>query len=168
MAGEDDRLTDPPRAPRIPRRISLYTYQWIGMAVLAALPVLALFGVFGERWRSTHVASGAIEASVTWPTAFRYLMVNAIDVQVRNRSGTAIDTLTIALDTAYANRFSAVTAIPTFSAAYEVGLSAIAPGETRHVRIEIRGEEYWSHSGSLTIATRSDTLIVPLTTMIFP
>jgi hypothetical protein len=76
--------------------------------------------------------------------------------------------VTVTLDTTYAGRFSTVTAIPPFTGQFEIDLPHVAAGETRRVRIEIQAERYWSHSGPLTVATRTDTVRVPLTTLVFP
>ncbi|HEX6306632.1 MAG TPA: hypothetical protein VFZ69_00520 [Longimicrobiales bacterium] len=163
-----DTLPDPPGAPEIRRSVSLYRFQWFGIAVLAAFPVLALLGVFGERWAVAESETGPLQVRVHYPTVFRYKMLNAIDVDVRNTGTAAIDTVTVALDTVYAARFSTVTAVPPFSGPYEVDLPDVRSQESRRVRIEIQAEQYWSHAGALTVATRTDTVRVRLRTMIYP
>lgn len=95
-------------------------------------------------------------------------MLEAIELHVRNRGAQPIDTITVGVDTAYAGRFSTVTAVPPFTGPFEVQLTDIAPQESRRVRIEIQAERYWSHSGTLTVASRADTIRVPLTTMVYP
>ena len=50
-------LPEPPPPPETPRRVKLYVYQWIGLAFLVSLPVLAWAGVFGERWRVERAAT---------------------------------------------------------------------------------------------------------------
>lgn len=168
MSGDVDSLPDPPGPPEIRRKLSLYRFQLIGLPFLVAIPVLALFGVFGERWSTVHDANGALETSVHYPTAFRYKMIDAIDLHVRNRGAAPIDTITVSLDTAYAGRFSTVTAVPPFTGPFEIDLPNVAPRESRRVRIEIQAEQYWSHSGELTITAGADTIRVPLTTLVYP
>ncbi|HEX6133313.1 MAG TPA: hypothetical protein VFZ24_05105 [Longimicrobiales bacterium] len=166
--GGVDSLPDPPGAPRTRRHVSLFGFQWVGVAVLAAFPVLALLGVFGERWATVESTGGPLHVNVRYPTVFRYKMLNAIDLDVRNTGTAVIDTITVALDTVYASRFSTITAVPPFSGPYEVELPAVQPRETRRVRIEIQAERYWVHAGTLTVATRTDTVRVPLRTTIYP
>jgi hypothetical protein len=159
---------DPPEAPDTPRRPRLYRAQWIGLPLIIAFPLLALLGVFGERWHTQRVESGALDVSVRHPTVFRYKMIDAIEVHVRNRGAQPIDTATVSLDTAYAGRFSTVTAIPSFDGAFDIDLAALQPGESRRVRIEIQAERYWTHRGELTVAAGTDTVRAALTTRVFP
>ncbi|MGH7446937.1 MAG: hypothetical protein ACRELT_05225 [Longimicrobiales bacterium] len=148
--------------------MSLYRFQWAALPLLLMIPLLAVFGVFGERWITADAQSGALELTVRYPSAFRYKLLDAIDITVRNRGTATIDTLTLALDTAYASRFSAVAAVPPFTGSFEVQIVDLAAGESRRARIEIQAERYWSHSGQLVAATRSDTARVLLTTMVYP
>jgi hypothetical protein len=150
------------------RRSALYRFQLLGLPFLVAIPVLALFGVFGERWNSVRAESGALAISVRYPAAFRYKMIDAIELHVSNRGAAVIDTVNVALDTAYAGRFSTVTAIPPFNGPFEVDLPALAARESRRVRIEIQAERYWSHTGELTVASRTDTIRIPLRTVVYP
>lgn len=164
----DDSLPDPPAPPEIRRRVSLYSFQWIGLPFLLAIPVLALFGVFGERRNAAHAADGALEVSIEYPAVLRYRMLGAIDLRVRNRSASAIDTVTVALDTAYAARFSNLNAAPPITTAFQIELLDVPPDGTRRVRIELQADRYWSHSGHLTVTTSTDTAGVLLTTMVYP
>lgn len=163
-----DELPDPPRAPSIERGIALSTFQKVGLIVLGLLPLLALGGTFGERWESVNAASGALEVSMRYPTVFRYKTINSFAVQVTNRGNTAVDTVTVALDTAYALRFSTVTAVPPFTGPFEVDLADLQPGQTKLVRIQIQGERYWRHAGELTTSGGPDTVRVPVSTLVFP
>jgi hypothetical protein len=163
-----DNLPDPPGPPEIRRRLSLYRFQLLGLPFLLVIPLLALFGVFGERWTAVNAESGALELSVRYPAVFRYMMIDAVELHVRNRGDTAIDTITVALDTAYATRFSTVSAVPPFTGPFELQLTDVAARASRRVMIEIQAERYWSHSGELTVSSRADTIRIPLTTMVYP
>lgn len=166
--GGVESLPDPPDPPDIRRSVALYRFQWIGLPFLLAIPLLALFGVFGEHRETVTAESGAVALSVRYPATFRYGMLNAIDVDIRNRGSIIIDTLTISLDTTYVTGFSTVTAVPPFTGSYEIDVMHLMAGESRRVRIELQAERYWSHSGRLTAASRVDTVRVPLTTMVYP
>jgi hypothetical protein len=168
MTSAEQSLPDPPGPPEHDGRIRLYRFQLIGLPVLLAIPILALLGLFGERWDSVQARAGALEVSVLYPTAFRYKMIDDIDVYVTNHSDTAVDTVTIALDTAYARMFSTVTAVPPFTGPYEVSLVQLGAGERRSVRIEIQAERYWTHTGVLSVRSAADTARIPLETTVFP
>src|SRR5690606_12259349 len=102
MSGGVDTLPDPPGPPEIRRRLSLYRFQLIGLPFLLIIPLLALAGVFGERRDDAHARDGALEVSARYPSVFRYKMIDAIEVDVRNRGDAVIDSVTVSLDTAYA------------------------------------------------------------------
>ena len=161
-------LPDPPGPPDVRRSVSLPATQWIGIAAFAALPLLALPGLFGERHTTIAAQHGALDVSIRYPTILRYRLLSPIDLHIHNRGRSVLDTVTVALDSAFASRFSAVNAVPPFTGHYDVRLTDLAPRHQRHVRIEIRGERYWKHEGTLTIAARADTVRVPLTTVTFP
>ena len=163
-----DELRDPPDAPSIERGISIAPYQMIGLALLAVLPLLALAGTLGDRWDSRDAAAGSLDVSLRYPTVFRYKTINSFTVHVTNRGATALDTVTVALDTTYALGFSTVTAVPPFTGPFEVDLVELQPGETRLVRIEIQGERYWRRAGELTASSGPDTVRVPVATFVFP
>ena len=158
---------EPPPPPEITRRIKLYPYQWIGLGVLALLPVLAWAGVLGESWRVERGRIGALDVVVSYPSRFRYKQLNQIEVQVRNASAAALDSVRVALDTAFGARFSTVQSLPPLDDAFSLTISTIPAQQTRLAVIEIQGERYGRHQGTLTIAA-SDTVRISLSITIFP
>lgn len=162
-------LPEPPPPPDAPRRIRLHPFQWVGVAVLATLPVLALAGTFGESRETTEVSGSEVSAAIRYPTRFRYKQLDQIEVQLRNVSARLIDTVTVSLDTAFATRFSTVRAIPDFARPFDVPVTRLEPGTWRLVIVEIQAERYGSHAGALTISTGgADTLRAPLAIRVFP
>jgi hypothetical protein len=147
----------------------LYRYQWMGLSLLALLPLLALAGAFGERWSALRAANTALEVTVTFPTVFRYKQVNQIQVRVRNRRPAALDTVRIAVDTTYLAGFSTINAMPSFSQPFELTLADIPPGGERLAVIEMQAERYGRFSGSLRVSSGSDApLPLSLNTFIYP
>lgn len=158
-----------PEAPEIDRRLRIPMFRAAGLAVIALVPVLAVIGVFGERWSSESGARGAVAVEVEYPTRYRYKMLNSIAATVTNRSAARIDTITVRLDTSYALRFSTVVFTPPAEEAYAVPLTRIDVGESRLVVIELQAERYGRHAGRLHFeSTSGDTLAIPVHTMIFP
>lgn len=162
-----DPQPEPPPPPRTPRRVRLYAFQWFGIALLAVMPLLAALGQLGETWDEATMSGEVLAVSVRWPTRFRYKQLNSITVQVQNVGAATRDTVTVSLDTALANRFSTVRAIPAFARAYEAELTDLRPGESRLVVMELQAEEYGRHAGALTIAS-GESLRMPLSIRIFP
>lgn len=154
----------PPTAPRL----SFTRKQYLGLPLLAAIPVLTLLGAFGESRASVRAASPALEMTVRYPSRFRYRQVQSLDVTVRNVSQRILDTVTLSLDTAYITRFSSVRIVPAPSDAYVVKLVDVKPMESRLVSAELWGERYGSHEGKITVATHSDTVSTLIRTIVFP
>ncbi len=165
-----DSLPEPTPPPDAERHVRLYRFQWVGVFLLAVFPVLGALGYFGETWADTRAEDGGLAASIRYPDRFRYKELNSLTLQIRNAGESVVDTLTIAQDTALANRFSTVHAIPSFTRAYEVELTAVQPGETRLVVVELQAEEYGRHEGPLTITANGSRtpLRVPLSIVVFP
>ncbi|MGH7480624.1 MAG: hypothetical protein ACRELV_00585 [Longimicrobiales bacterium] len=163
----EHELPEPPPPPDVERRLRLHRHQWIGVPLLALLPILAVAGVFGESWRVEQRANEQLELTLRYPTRYRYKQLNSIELWIRNRSPATIDTVSVAVDTAFGNRFSTVRSIPGFDSPYELSLTRLEPGESRMVVIEIQGEHYGRHSGRLEVHA-ADTLGVTMTTFIFP
>jgi hypothetical protein len=162
-----DSLPDPPDAPDVPPRISLHRSQWILVPLMLSLPLLALLGVFAGRDR-TRAELGPLAVDVRYPTALRYNTFDNIALHVRNRGAISLDTVTIALDSAYTAGFSMVTSIPPFEESFSLALPQLRAGESRLVRIELRAERYWRHHGVLAISAGPDTLRIRLSTFVFP
>lgn len=159
----------PPDPPEIDRRFRLYRYQWIGLPLMMLVPVLALFGVFGQSWDTAAGATAELEMELRYPSRFRYKQLNEMDVYVTNTSGRQLDRVTVAFDTAYINRFSTVTFVPPATGAYEVELTKVEPNERRLIRVELQGEEYWLHRGRIEAwPAGGDTLRLPVRTVVFP
>lgn len=164
-----EKPPEPPPPPEIDRRLRLYPWQWIGLPILVLIPVLALFGVFGHTWAEVRDAGADVEMEIRYPSRFRYKELQAMYVSVRNRSDRVLDTVTVAFDTAYINRFSTVTFKPDISRAYEVELTDLMPGDVRLIMVEIQGEAYWGHHGAISARhSDSDTAEVHVSTFIFP
>lgn len=162
-------LPDAPPAPHAPRRVRLHPFQWVGLALLLAMPVLALAGVFGESWRVEHVRGANIAVQMRYPSRFRYKQLNQIEVQLRNHSASALDTVRVSLDTAFLTRFSTVRALPAFERPFELALSRVEPGASALVIVEIQAERYGTATGTLTVTSGGgDTVRVPLHVRVFP
>jgi hypothetical protein len=162
------RSTQPPKAPPMRRRLSLTSKQWIGLPALAAVPLLAVFGFFGERRAEEHAKSSSIALDVWSPERFRYRQVQSLDITVRNVSRRAIDTLEVSLDTAYMSRFSSVRIQPSPRRTFVVALTDVKPGEARLVSAELWGERYGRHRGRIVAAAGGDTASVWVNTLVFP
>ena len=158
----------PAPAPEIRRRLSFTRKQMAGLPLLVAIPILGLFGVFGESLSDAHAESRSVAMSVRYPTRLRYRQVQPLDIVVRNTSQQLIDTIEVSLDTAYVSRFSGVRIEPAPRSAFVVAVTDVRPGESRLVAAELSAERYGRHPGHIRAATRSDTATVSVRTVVFP
>lgn len=158
----------PPAAPSIIRRIALTRKQWIGIPILAAIPVLTLLGVFGERAATTRASSRSLALVVRYPERFRYRQLQPLHVTIRNVSNRVLDTVWVWLDTSYVSRFSSVRIDPAPRSAFVVPLAMVAPGESRLVAAELWGEQYGVHHGLIMARSTSESVSVAIRTVVFP
>ncbi|MDP9202968.1 MAG: hypothetical protein M3P26_13710 [Gemmatimonadota bacterium] len=158
----------PPRAPSIEPRLELSWKQRIGLPILLAVPILALFGVFGESQDHARATSASLDMTVSYPSRFRYRQVQSLHVTVRNLSPVVADTVAVAFDTAYISQFSSVRFDPAPKSAYTVDLVNVKPSESRLVSVELWGQVYGNHRGTIVARHGTDTVIVHLRTLVFP
>jgi hypothetical protein len=170
LFGERDgpRSIGPLAPPQTRRRIAFTGKQRIGIPILTLIPLLALFGVFGERSTRIEARSASLAVSVQYPVRFRYRQTEPLEIAVRNLSPRVTDTILVSLDTAYLTRFADVRITPEPTSAFMVQLIGVKPGEQRLVVAELQGERYGRHQGSLVISVPNDSIRVTLRTLVFP
>lgn len=156
--------------PDQPRHLKLHAAQWIGIPLIFLVPILALFGVFGESRDVVASRSAELGMTVEYPTRYRYKQIDRVQVLIENESNAALDTVVVAFDPAYISRFSTLMFIPSASEPFDVELLDVGPGEARRVWAEIQGEAYGRHSGTIEAYTPGgrDTARVFVSTIIFP
>ena len=165
---DDARSTGPTAPPQTRRRIAFTGKQRIGIPILALIPLLALLGVFGESSTTVEARSGALAVSVRYPVRFRYRQTEALQIVVRNVSSRAIDTIDVAIDTAYLTRFTGVHLTPEPKTAFVVQFTGVKPGEQRLIASELQGERYGRHRGRIVVSTPNDSIVTILRTLVFP
>lgn len=158
----------PPSPPRRTPRVVLTTMQWIALPIIAAFPVLAAFGVFGERSSTASASSRTVDVRAAYPARFRYRQIQPLRVTVRNRSRQVLDTVFVSFDTGYISKFSSVRFDPPLHAAYVVPLTNLTPDATGLVAVELWGEQYGRHRGRIVVRTGADSVAIPMSTLVFP
>jgi hypothetical protein len=156
--------SEPPKAPDLKRAIRFRLHQWIGVPLLLlAPPILALAGVFDERYETVTREAGSLAVTVEYPSRLRYRQEGAITVALP--LGGEGDSLDVSLDEGYARGFAEIVATPAFDPPYH----AAVPGDARRVVIELKADRYGRHRGTLEISSRvGGSVSVPLATTILP
>src|SRR5712671_1153291 len=158
----------PPRAPSIDPRIQLTWKQRIGFPIMLVIPILALFGVFGESEAHARARSTSLEMIVSYPSRMHYRQVQSLQVTVRNLASTVADTVKVAFDTSYISRFTGVRFDPSPRTAYVVDLTDVKPSESRLVSVELEGQVYGSQRSAVVARHGTDSAMVHLRTLVFP
>lgn len=163
----------PAQPPSVDRKLEFHLLQLIGIPLMLLIPILALFGVFGETVDEATESSRELEMHVRFPTRFRYKMIDTITVSVRNASNQPITSVHITFDRAYIESFSTVTFIPSVKqvteTVYIVELTDLRPGEVQVVSLSVQAEKYGNHQGVITVKPDGeDGLQARLTTLTFP
>jgi hypothetical protein len=164
----DANATTPPAPPDVASRLSLTRKQYLGIPLIALIPVLTLLGVFGEQRAVARAASRTLDMRIEYPSRFRYRQIEWLDITVRNISGRTIDTVTVSLDTAYITRFSSVRIAPDPTRPYVVVMTAVKPQESRLIHAELWGQRYGSHHANIIGAVGADTARQRIHTFVFP
>lgn len=158
----------PPEPPPFDRRIQLNWPQKFGVPFLALIPLLAMAGVFGERWATQDRANAQVSATVRYPDRLRAKLTRPMTVSIENRGTTALDTVEVAFDSTYVDRFVDVNIIPQARDAYVVPITDVRPGETRRVHLEFIADKVGRHTGRVVVSARGDSIVFAVRTIVFP
>lgn len=158
----------PPAAPEVPPRVRMHRSELVGMAIIALVPLLALSGLFGPATGQAQAGGDAIALEVRYPARYRLGMVQTMQARVSNRSASSMARVTLAVDSAYLEGFTAASPIPNFSRAYAVELPDLAPGETRMVVLDLEAERPGRFRGQASAVHAGDSVAVRLTTLVLP
>ena len=159
--------------PTMPEAPAIHPVQAAGIACILLVPVLALLGLFGESFDRASTTSSDLSLDIEYSTRYRYKMINDLNVLVTNESDQTIPALTVYFSRDYIDQFSTVTFTPPANQLtremYVVELTGMAAGESRGITVELQGERYGEHRG--TVSADGDGLQaveVKVTTFIFP
>jgi hypothetical protein len=160
-------LGGPPPAPVMPRRVRLYRAQWLGLPLLLVLPLLGLAGAFGESRQTRTFADEFVRVEVDYPVRLRVRQPSAVHVRV-DRLADMADSLLIAVDPAWLDRFAKVTVIPEPQHGWSVWLRDPHPGSRAEVRVEFEARQLWSGRGRIHIQHAGGVGHVEITTFVYP
>lgn len=150
------------RPPRTyPRLVRLGTLEWVGIPLLATLPLLSCVGALGpgDAHQSTQVSlpPGTLELAVEYPARLRHSTKGELLATVRNTGDGAVQGLVLGLDAAYLREL-----VPTDEGPAPVGLRRQAqrvelplpplrPGESATLRLRVLAESWGRVSGGVEL-----------------
>lgn len=174
MAKKKKEAPKPSQPPDVNKKFQFYSFQWVGLPLILLIPILALFGLFGESVESVSTSNQQLDMSVEYPTRFRYKMIDEVTVSLSNVSEQAIPGVLVNFDRQYIEAFSTVTFTPSLKSIsnldYIMEISDLQPGETRVVTLTIQAEKYGLHRGVISTAAPGEgsDLELPVATFTFP
>ena len=163
----------PPEPPPFQRKLVIHRDQLIGIPLLMLLPLLGLFGFFGQTFTTERVANAELSMQVEYTTRSRYQTFHDMRVTVTNLSEQSPVTVTVTFDRSYVDQFSNTTFMPSAERlteqVVEVELTEMETGETQAVEVEFRGEHYWHHTGMISASIAGGEAVqLPVSTTIYP
>jgi len=165
MTNSVDELPSP---PRIPPKLRLHPSELLGIPLIAALPLLALLGVFGPEQQAVQRRSGDIEWSVEYPSRIRYAKIERITVHLENRGETPVSEIRLGFDPGYIHAFADVVFDPEATSPYLVNIPELGPGESRLVAVQLTAEEYGPRQGWVSVSAGGNSATAELSTFVFP
>lgn len=158
----------PPDPPRLARAFRLTTVQCVGLPALFAIPILALFGVFGERYTDARASGVGVTAAIHYPSRIHYRQPLAFRITVENTGADTSDSIVVSLDPRFMRAFTAIEVSAPMSASYRFTLRDVAPHERVNIDGEVSGDRYWRSTGALQARGPEGTVHIPVSTFVFP
>lgn len=167
------QTSEPPQPPDdFSPHLSFYPFQLIGIPLLFLIPILALFGVFGETKATLQGVGNGLEMEVTYSNRVLFQGLDGSDISVTNTTNDLIPTLTVTIETAFLDNFSdvdfAVSVTDVTDNVYIIELTDVQPGETRRVSYESRGAVAGSHRGIINAFAGASNVSVTVESLIIP
>lgn len=86
---------------KVERKFEIHIFQIIGIPIMILVPILALFGLFGESVDTMSTSNQQLEVSVEYPTRFRFRMIDEITVSLTNVAGQSLPSVLVSFDRQY-------------------------------------------------------------------
>lgn len=155
---------DPPSAPEVDRRLRIRRGQLAGMVVIAALPLLALAGLFGISTRQAEGYGERVGVAVEYPYLHRYKVRHHLDIALTNLGSDTLNRVEIGLSTGYVRGFSDVAFTPGPDRIDDTDhvfvVEDLAAGETRMITAEMQAQAYGRIEGRVTWAIAGEGGVV--------
>jgi hypothetical protein len=172
MDMSQEQIPQPPQPKEQKRSLRFYSYQVIGIPLLFLVPILAVFGVFGETTTMLNSSNGGIELEVKYTNRVLFQGLDGTEIAVRNTSEEVLEMVIISIDKAFLDAYSDVDISPDVSViteeAYLVELSQLQPGQTQFVTIDSRGRLIGNHQGTIRATANDLSTSVTLEVFIIP
>lgn len=151
---------EPPPAPRVDRRLRIRGGQLVGLVIIAAVPLLALAGLFGISTRATDGFSERIGVTVEYPAVHRYKVRHHLAIALTNLGSDTLSRVEVGLSSDYVRGFSDVAFTPgpdlIDDTVHVFVVEDLAGGEIRRITAEMQAQTYGRIEGRITWTIAGD------------
>ena len=174
QTGEDDEQhqQELPQPPEVQRRMRWRFPQFVGLALISVMPVLAAARLLDPTPQVAHASGGGMELSVSAPNKLRYRMSDWMFLDVRNASGKQLQSVTVEVDAPFVEGFAQASFMPEPARIderrYAIDLGQLRAGETRRVSVQVQAEKYGKRTGAVTAVADGGRATVPVQLFVLP
>lgn len=86
--------------------------QWIGVPLLALIPLAALFGAFGQRTDSARADGDGVTLELRYPSLLRYKTALPFEATVHNGGAQPLSQVALRIDDAWLSHFTRLDLMP--------------------------------------------------------
>lgn len=164
--------SQPPQPPDFERRFQLFTYQKVAIPLLLLIPLLALFGVFGETSATAASHTESLTLEIGYPDRMHSGMGNEVQIQVINTGTQDLATVEVAVPQSYLASFDHLQFTPDVTQitneAAVIVLHDLTAGSSQFILIRFDGHWVGSHEGEVVVRSESAEVRAKIRTFVFP
>lgn len=154
--GNDPPPSQPPEPPPFERRVRIGRLQWIGVPLLALIPLAALFGAFGQRSGSARAAGDGVTLELRYPSLLRYKTALPFELTVHNSGAQPLSQVAVRIDHAWLSCFTRIDLMPQpqrlTERHAEIVIDELPAGAQRKVVGVFEARDRGRHSGQASVA----------------
>lgn len=132
----------PPVPPEVPRRLHLPAGRIAGLILLILLPLAALTGLTDRQGELSRSVTG-MDVTLSWPAVNRLYRPGLLELTVTGTGPDSLQDVTVALPLDWLAQYGDLSPVPAAESVEDgqllVRLGEVPAGETRSLRLELRG-----------------------------
>ncbi|HEY0947783.1 MAG TPA: hypothetical protein VGD81_21040 [Opitutaceae bacterium] len=170
---QDDEYAkaDPPKPPPFDRRISIPPGHATGLLLLALLPLLAVFGVFGGDDRTVEKSGDGVALGVTYAPRMRFGYPVKLQIHVGSVDDRPLSGAEVHVSTSFLERFDRVSSMPEPKRmSREACEFAVDDGQREAViAIDLEPERYGFATGTVSVVAQGGVAVeLPIRSFVLP
>jgi hypothetical protein len=164
--------SQPPQPPDFERRFQLFPFQKVAIPLLLLVPLLALFGIFGETTATAASHAESLTLEVDYPDRMHSGMGNELSIQVINTGTQDLPTVQVEIPQSYLASFDHLQFTPDVTQisnrAATIELHDLIAGSSQFILIRFDGLWVGSHTGEIVARAETAEVSIEIRTFVFP